>query len=207
MTMGTLKQPTMIIGEGVTEFYYFNSLKNRMRSVQIEPTIPKHSSLKELERKIEEGVASGYAKILCVIDMDTKNNATEIAHYERLRKKYAIPINKPRKGIHCEVKFYETHRCTELFFLFYFVYTSKLYDTQDVLIKDINIHCEYRKEEAFFKKCKGLHTFFEKNGGSLDVAIKNADCSMKEREQTGRSFTYSELGKMMKELMNTENKK
>ena len=58
----------------------------------------------------------GYNHIFCVIDMDTKDQEPERSQYIRLRAKYAKPISKPKKGIYCEVEFFETHRCTELFF-------------------------------------------------------------------------------------------
>lgn len=203
--MGKQKQPIMIIGEGITEFYYFNSLKDRFRDIQIEPTFPKHStSIKELGNKIEEGIANGYAKIYCVIDMDNKDKAKEKEQYLNLKQKYSKPIDKPKKGIHCEIKFFETHRCTELFFLYYFTYTSKPYENQEDLIKDINTYCEYKKEMAFFKKGKGLHSYFEKKGGSIDTAMANAERSCKENEQTGRSYTYTELGEMINCLINNK---
>lgn len=62
----------MILGEGSTESFYMNSLRDyypaQLKS--IEPKIPKHSNLTELEKKIEEGISKGYSKIFCMIDMD-----------------------------------------------------------------------------------------------------------------------------------------
>ena len=94
--MGKQKSPIMIIGEGPTEFYYFNSLKDILRGVQIEPEEPKHSNLKELERKIKDGIKNGYAKIFCVIDMDNKTNPTELQNYQALKQRYYAPIVRPK---------------------------------------------------------------------------------------------------------------
>ena len=113
---------------------------------------------------------------------------------------YAKPINKPKKSIYCEVEFFETHRCTELFFLYYFRYTSRSYEDQESLLKDLNKNVEYRKTIDFFIKSKGLHSYFERNGGSLNTAISNANHSMDEKNASGRDYTYSELGRLMKEL-------
>lgn len=55
----------------------------------------------------------GYSYIFCIIDMDTKENDPERTQYLKLKTKYAKPISKPKKGIHCNVEFFETHRCTE----------------------------------------------------------------------------------------------
>jgi hypothetical protein len=199
--MGKLKQPIVIIGEGPTEYYYFNSLKDRFRNIQIEPTMPKHTSILEIGRKIEECIANGYAKVFCVIDMDNKNRASEMAQYQKLKAKYNKPISKPKSGIYCEVFFYETHLCTELFFLYYFCYTSKAFSDQNSLLKELNSHCPYEKHIDFFRKCKGLHSYFEKNKGNLDLAIANAIRSCNERDEGSRDYTYSQLGTLIEELI------
>ena len=196
--MGELRQTALILGEGPTEFYYFKSLCDVFKRLVIKPDRPKHTSLTELEAKIEEGVALGYSHIFCIIDMDTKDNDPERTQYQKLKKKYAKPINKPKKGINCKVEFFETHRCTELFFLYYFRYTSRPYDNQDQLLKDLNQCVEYRKTNEFFSK--GLHGYFVRNKGSLANAIANAEKSMTEKQRDGRDYTYSELGRLMNSL-------
>lgn len=198
--MGKLRQATLILGEGPTEFFFFKSLCDVFKRLTIKPDYPKHTNLKDLEAKIAEGVAMGYNHIFCIIDMDTKNEEPERSQYQKLRAKYAKPINKPKKGIFCEVEFFETHRCTELFFLYYFHYKARPYDTQEALLKDLNRCVEYHKTIEFFIKCRGLHSYFERNGGSLDAAITNADRSMQEKQSTGRDYSYSELGKLMRLL-------
>lgn len=59
---------------------------------------------------------------------------------------------------------------------------------------------EYRKNIDFFMKSKGLHSFFERNGGSLVTATVNANHSMDEKQSSNRDYTYSELGRLMKVL-------
>ena len=198
--MGKLRQATLILGEGPTEFFFFKSLCDVFKRLTIKPDYPKHTNLKDLEAKIAEGVAMGYNHIFCIIDMDTKNEEPERSQYQKLRAKYAKPINKPKKGIFCEVEFFETHRCTELFFLYYFHYKARPYDTQEALLKDLNRCVEYHKTIEFFVKCRGLHSYFERNGGSLDAANTNADRSMLEKQSTGRDYSYSELGRLMRLL-------
>ena len=202
--MGKLRQTALILGEGPTEFFYFKSLCDVFKRLTIKPDYPKHTHLTELEAKIEEGVAMGDSHIFCIIDMDTKDKEPEHSQYIRLKAKYAQPINKPKKGIYCKVEFFETHRCTELFFLYYFRYTSRPYEDQEALLKDLNQCVEYRKTIDFFIKSKGLHSYFERNGGSLEKAVVNADRSMEEKLSSERDYTYSELGKLMKELKELE---
>ena len=200
--MGKLRQTALILGEGPTEFFYFKSLCDVFKRLTIKPDYPKHTSIKELELKIAEGIELGYNHIFCIIDMDTKDIEPERSQYKKLKAKYAKPINKPKKGIYCEVEFFETHRCTELFFLYYFRYTSRPYDTQEPLLRDLNQCVEYRKAIEFFIKTKGLHSYFERNGGSLEKAIANANRSMEEIQTDGRDYTYSELGRLMEILEN-----
>ena len=198
--MGKQRQTALILGEGPTEFFYFKSLCDVFKRLTIKPDYPKHTNLKELEAKIEEGVTMGYSHIFCIIDMDTKDKEPEHSQYIRLKAKYAEPINKPEKGIYCKVEFFETHRCTEQFFLYYFRYTSRPYEDQESLLKDLNQCVEYRKTIEFFIKCKGLHSYFERNGGSLSVATNNANHSMREKQTSGRDYTYSELGTLIEIL-------
>ena len=198
--MGKQRQTALVLGEGPTEFFYFKSLCDVFKNITIKPDYPKHTSIKELEIKIEEGIAMGYSHIFCVIDMDTKDQEPERTQYQKLRAKYAKPINKPKKGIYCNVEFFETHRCTELFFLYYFRYTSRSYEDQESLLKDLNKNVEYRKAIDFFIKSKGLHSYFERNGGSLNVATANANCSMEDKLINGREYTFSELGRLITKL-------
>lgn len=200
--MGKLRQTTLILGEGPTEFFYFKSLCDIFKSVTIKPDYPKHTSMKKLEAKIADGVAMGYSHIFCIVDMDTKDVEPERSQYQKLKVKYAKPVAKPKKGIHCKVEFFETHRCTELFFLYYFRCTSRLYETQEPLLKDLNQCIAYQKTADFFIKTKGLHGYFERNGGSLEKAVANANRSMEEKQKSARDYTYSELGRLIIALNN-----
>lgn len=200
--MGKLRQTALILGEGPTEFFYFKSLCDIFKNLTIKPDYPKHTSMKELEAKIADGVAMGYSHIFCIVDMDTRDVEPERSQYQKLKVKYAKPVAKPKKGIHCKVEFFETHRCTELFFLYYFRYTSRLYETQEPLLKDLNQCIAYQKTADFFIKTKGLHGYFERNGGSLEKAVANANRSMEEKQKSARDYTYSELGRLIIALNN-----
>lgn len=198
--MGKQRETALILGEGHTEFYYFKSLCDVYKNITIKPDYPKHTSIKELELKIEEDVAMGYSHIFCIIDMDNKDQEPERTQYAKLKAKYAKPINKPKKGISCKVEFFETHLCTELFFLYYYRYTSRAYENQELLLKDLNRSVAYQKTTDFFIKSKGLHSYFERNGGSLSAAVANANRSMNEIEAGDRAYTYSQLGRLMERL-------
>lgn len=200
--MGQQRKTTIIIGEGPTEFYYLNSLKDRFRVLQhIKPDSPKNTSLRELQRSIESSIQMGYSQVFCLIDMDTKKkDAKSMAEYQRLKKKYHnAHIIKKRSGIDCQIRFYETECCTELFFVYYFKYTTQKFQTSDDVESLLNKICGYDKTLKFFRG-HPLHQFFEKQGGSFANAISNANKSLVEVRKGNRDYTYSEIGSMFNDL-------
>lgn len=200
--MGKQRNTTIIIGEGPTEFYYLNSLKDKFRILQhIKPDSPKNTSLRELQRSIESSIQMGYSQVFCLIDMDTKKkDAKSMAEYQRLKKKYHnAHIVKKRSGIDCQIRFYETERCTELFFVYYFKYTTQKFQTSDDVESLLNKICGYDKTLKFFRG-HPLHQFFEKQGGNFVNAIANANRSLFDVRNGNRDYTYSEIGSMFNDL-------
>ncbi|EJX06018.1 hypothetical protein EVA_05875 [gut metagenome] len=87
-----------------------------------------------------------------------------------------------------------------MFFLYYYRYTSRPYADQDALLNDLSQEVFYEKTHEFFTKCKGLHCYFEREGGTLQNAIQHANRSLEERANSGRSYTYSEIGLLLEKL-------
>ena len=83
---------------------------------------------------------------------------------------------------------------------YYFRYTSRPYADQEALIKDLNRDVAYQKITDFFIKCKGLHSYFERNGGSIEKAVVNANRSIEEKLKSDRDYTFSELGRLVNKL-------
>lgn len=200
--MGKQRNTTIIIGEGPTEFYYLNSLKDEFRILQhIKPDSPKNTSLRELQRSIESSIQMGYSQVFCLIDMDTKKkDAKSMAEYQRMKKKYHnAHIVKKRSGIDCQIRFYETERCTELFFIYYFKYTTQKFQTSEDVEVLLNKICGYDKTLKFFRG-HPLHQFFEKQGGNFVNVIANANRSLVDVRNGNRDYTYSEIGSMFNDL-------
>lgn len=200
--MGKQRNTTIIIGEGPTEFYYLNSLKDEFRILQhIKPDSPKNTSLRELQRSIESSIQMGYSQVFCLIDMDTKKkDAKSMAEYQRMKKKYHnAHIVKKRSGIDCQIRFYETERCTELFFIYYFKYTTQKFRTSEDVEVLLNKICGYDKTLKFFRG-HPLHQFFEKQGGNFVNVIANANRSLVDVRNGNRDYTYSEIGSMFNDL-------
>ena len=76
--MRKIKDAIAVIGEGITEYYYFNSVKDEYKQLNFKPAYPKHStSLLELEQEIEKAIDMEYSLIFCIIDMDNNENAID----------------------------------------------------------------------------------------------------------------------------------
>ena len=196
------KHTTVIIGEGPTEFFYLNSLKDEFKSLQsIKPDTPKNTSLKELERSIKSAISMGYDRIFCLIDMDNKRkDKTSRIDYVRLKSRYhGKKVTNDKTGINYEIRFFETDRCTELFFLYYFKYTGQSYNDSKSIEDELGRICGYEKTKRFFR-ARPLHQFFQKQGGDLYKPIENALKSEKSVMSGERDSTYSELGTMFQYL-------
>jgi hypothetical protein len=200
--MGSIRQTTLILGEGITEFFFLHSLKDDYSELKsVKPDYPKNTNLEELEIEIQKAIRD-FNRVFCIIDMDNKQDGKERQKYLELKKKYHNKhFEEEKKGIDCLVRFFETDRCTELFFLYYFSYTTKKFQSYDALEKELNTHCKYEKTIKFCK-AHPLHPYFKKKGGSLDTAIKNAKKSRKYKNETNSDISFSELGDMFDELIN-----
>ena len=47
--MGKLQQTALVLGEGITEFFYFKSLGDKFKRHSLNPDTPKNTSIKEHE--------------------------------------------------------------------------------------------------------------------------------------------------------------
>lgn len=194
--MKKIKDAIAVIGEGITEYYYFNSVKDEFKHLNLKPAYPKHStSLVDLESEIEKAIDQEYSLIFCIIDMDNKKHGQDKLSYDKFKRAFVGKHKIKKTGFRYEIRFIETERCTELFFLFYFAYTSRFFQDQPEVLKELNNHCFYEKTEKFFK-AHSLHQYFEKQGGDFMTALRNAAKSMKEKEKTQRDYTYSQIAEM-----------
>lgn len=180
-----------IIGDGKTEFAYIESLKiafkDKLSGYSLKPRLPKDSSVKELERFIVENL--DYDKVLCIIDMDTKlKKPKELTDYLELKRRYK------RKR---HVIFYETHPCTELWFLYHFQYTTAEFSLFEPELKRLL----ERKIPGYEKKSPYCtHQHIIKCGGNFDTAVVNGRRSIESIVAVDRNYTYSEMVYFFEEI-------
>lgn len=193
--MGKVKEPVAIIGEGITEKYYIESLKD-LRELSPKPKFFKttNATAKEYENKIKESIEKGYTKIYCLFDMDTHSKDPK---YIALKGKYH---NKTKKGVF--IRFFESNPAIEIFFRYYFEYTTAA-QTNDGLKDWLKEKVGYKVRENYFAK-NPLHDVFCRNHGSLEDAISNSIRSVVNREPDNYVCCFTEVGSMIKLLTNQE---
>lgn len=80
-----------IIGEGDTEWFYFDSLRvSRHYTFKVAPDFPQHSDVKHMLKLLESYLNKQYDCVVCLFDMDRLlEYPSEMRLYKRAKKKYA----------------------------------------------------------------------------------------------------------------------
>lgn len=108
----TVTKSIAIIGEGETEWFYFDSLRIACRyPFKVAPGFPQHSDINHILKLVESYLNKQYDHIVCLFDMDRLfQYLSEMQLYQRAKKKYTV---KKYAG---KVMFVETNPCTEFWF-------------------------------------------------------------------------------------------
>lgn len=203
-----MKRTIAIIGEGITEKFYIESLKGLTPFTVLPQALGrKASSLKKLDDEIKNSIQKGFDEVYCLIDMDGKREGTSKITYNKLKTKYHNKIHgKKKEGIQCKVEFIETERCTELWFLYHFTNTAITrefcnYKELEAELQRYRPH--YEKTEKYFRSVSSLHiemTTKREPNGSLEKALKNARNSVATRDCDSRPHTYCEMFRLFEAL-------
>lgn len=189
-----------IIGEGETEWFYFETLRIACRyPFKIAPDFPQHSDIHHILKLIEAYIDKQYDYIVCLFDMDRLLQfPTEMQLYQNAKRKYSA------KKYCGKVMFIETNPCTEFWFLLHFLPTvvCRKYETYDQLLPELQKYMPgYEKTKRYFTKTK-LYKYLTENG-DLDRAMKNSErlCQLCQ-ESPEDNNAYSEIHKVI-ELLNS----
>lgn len=108
----TVTKSIAIIGEGETEWFYFDSLRVACRyPFKVAPDFPQHSDINHILKLVESYLNKQYDYIVCLFDMDRLFQfPSEMQLYQRAKKKYGT------KKYASKVMFVETNPCTEFWF-------------------------------------------------------------------------------------------
>lgn len=193
-----VRKSVAIIGEGETEWFYFESLRTFHRyPFKMAPDFPTHSDINHMMKLADKYLQANYDYVVCLIDMDRlKSNLAEWNKYHKYRKgrKYK------------NVLFIETSPCTEYWFLLHFLpnLSTKSYPTQDMLIKELQKYMPgYEKTKKYFQQTN-LYCYLKEHG-NIEKAIEYSEklCELcKENPEDERS--YSEIHKVISLLNELE---
>jgi len=191
-----MKKSIAIIGEGETEWFYFESLRVACRyPYKLTPGFPQHADIEHILKLAKAKLAEHYDYVVCLIDMDRL--------YEKPAEMKKYLSFKSRKE-NRDIMFVETSPCTEFWFLLHFLpdNTVRRYQNYDQLIPELRKYMPgYEKTKRYFIKTK-LYDFLRANG-NLDRAKVNADrlSSMSKASSEDR-IAYSEIHKVLDLLDN-----
>ena len=103
-----VKKSIAIIGEGETEWWYFDTLRIACRyKFKVAPDFPQHSDIPHMAKLAEEYVKRDTDYVVCLVDMDRLLRVpAEMATYQKLKKKSSR-----------NVIWIETNPCTEFWFI------------------------------------------------------------------------------------------
>ena len=195
-----MRKAIAVIGEGITEKYYIESLKGLTPFTLLPKELGKKaSSLTALEKSIKQAIKDGFDEVYCLIDMDTKSEGTNKTDYEKLKRTYHNKYHAIKKvGINCKVIFIETQRCMELWFLFHFTKhpTTKEFSSYKEVEKELQKYrSNYGKHENYFKSIGSIHENLTSKEplGSLKQAVINSENSIITKNKDNRNYTYSEM--------------
>jgi hypothetical protein len=189
-----------IIGEGETEWFYFDSLRVACRfPFKVAPDFPQHSDIHHVLKLVESYIDKQYDYVVCLFDMDRLYRfPSEMQLYQRAKKKYSAKKYAER------VIFIETNPCTEFWFLLHFLpnVVCRRYDSYEQLLPELQKYMpEYEKTKRYFKRTN-LYKFLTENG-DLERAIQNSEKLCLLSEKTPEDLiAYSEVYKVI-ELLRT----
>ena len=185
-----------IIGEGETEWFYFESLRTTRRyPFKVQPGFPQHADISHFIKMAESYARDNYDYVICLIDMDRlRSNPTEMGIYLKAKSEYA---KKNRI-----IRFVETYPCTELWFLLHFlpVGTVRKYNSCDELLPELRRYIPgYEKSKKYLKRAD-LYRYLSQNG-NLEVAKQNAAklCELSKNNPED-NIAYSEIHKVFELL-------
>ena len=197
-----IPQSIAIIGEGETEWFYFESLRIARRfPFKVAPDFPQHSDIGHILKLLESYLSKQYDLIVCLFDMDRLlRNPTEMQLYQRAKKKYSA------KKYADSVMFVETNPCTEFWFLLHFLpnVVCRHYENCEQLLPELQKYMPgYEKTKRYFKRTN-LYKYLTENG-DLERAMSNSEklCQLC-KDSPEDLMAYSEIHRVIKVMNEIE---
>ena len=187
-----LREAIAVVGEGVTEWCYFENLKRKEHlTIHLKPELPSHSGWQAVVSKAKMLLVQEFDKVYCIIDYDTIVAERQIGKYEKLKH-----------GCSPKIVFIENNPCFEIWFLLHFRYSSKPYVNCDSVSLDLKrFILEYAKTEQYFIR-KEMYSFLLP---LLPTALENAKRLSEEKGigsvELTPYFPKSEMERVLKYIL------
>jgi len=146
-TRSLKSNPIIIIGEGLTEQYYFTHIRSLLHyHYTIKPYFFGTTSLKDMDRKISEVIENGGIAV-AVFDADVAGrNEVEMKKLQALKKKFA----KKKNVLLCD-----SLPSIEYWFLLHYLNTNRFFKNSDDIEKELRKYVvAYEKKVSFLEKEK-----------------------------------------------------
>lgn len=184
-----LKDRIYIVGEGITEQYYFKHLKQlNQYSYIVKPRFFGKTSIQQIEKTVQN-LLSGGVTVICVFDADVAyQNKTIKQKFEQFLKRYQNEASL----IICD-----SLPSIEFWFLLHFVKTNRHFKDSKAVERELKKHIkQYKKSQKFLENTGWV----EQLSIQLDLAIKNVQ-SIEINDAT----SYSNVFKAF-EILNKKNR-
>lgn len=188
--MRNTKPAIKIIGEGITEHFYFKHIKSIFGyKCTIRPRFFCKTCVSQIEKQIKEEYESGVT-IICVTDADVAQRTP--AEQQRLS---ALKIEYKNKK---NVIFCDSMPCIEYWFLLHFKDTCPTYPNSQQVVKDLKKFIKnYERTENFLEKEKWVKDMSSAEKVNNNIAIARA------KKYKNSSTSYSKLYLAIEELNKT----
>ena len=196
----TVTKSIAIIGEGETEWFYFDSLRIACRyPFKVAPDFPQHSDINHILKLVESYLNKQYDYIVCLFDMDRLYQyPSEMQLYQRAKKEYS------KKKYAGKVMFIETNPCTEFWFLLHFLpnVACRRYESYDQLLPELQKYMPgYEKTKRYFIRTK-LYKYLTENGNLERTMLNSEKLCQLCKESPEDLKAYSEVHKVINLLNN-----
>ena len=192
-----VKKSIAIIGEGETEWWYFETLRVACRyKFKVAPDFPQHSDIPHMAKLAEDYVKRETDYVVCLVDMDRLLRIpAEMATYQKLKKKSSR-----------NVIWIETNPCTEFWFLLHFLpqLSTKRYETCEDVLPDLQRYMPgYEKTVRYFRN-NNLYNYLTQHG-DLQRAIGYAkELSRLSEVSPEDRIAYSQMHKVFELITQME---
>lgn len=158
-----LRDGVFIVGEGITEQYYFSHLKQlkKYRCV-VKPRFFGKTDIAQIEKTVER-LLQGYVTVICVFDADvSQRNIVEKTKLEKFKRKYS----KNETVIICD-----SLPSIELWFLLHYIKINQRFPNYRMVIRELKKYIpNYDKTEKYLGNSKWVENLV----GKLNIAVINA---------------------------------